>query len=82
VGPLYGLMLTAWGTASAFGPPLLANTLKSTGGYRSGLHIIAIIMIVSVVLPILVSPPKEYAAKTPDSTGESSLGFKNLSVNR
>jgi OFA family oxalate/formate antiporter-like MFS transporter len=58
VGPIYGLMLTAWGTASAFGPLLLANTLKSAGSYTSGLHIIAIIMMVSVVLPILVRPPK------------------------
>ena len=53
-------MLTAWGTASAFGPLLLAHTLKSTGAYTSGLHIIAIIMIVSMVLPILVRPPKPH----------------------
>lgn len=58
VGPIYGLMLTAWGVGSAFGPLLLAHTLKSTGAYASGLHIIAVIMIVSVVLPILVRPPK------------------------
>jgi OFA family oxalate/formate antiporter-like MFS transporter len=57
VGPIYGLMLTAWGTASAFGPLLLATTLKTSGGYASGLHIIAIIMAVSMVLPILVRPP-------------------------
>ncbi len=25
VGPIYGLMLTAWGTASAFGPLLIAH---------------------------------------------------------
>ncbi len=58
VGPIYGLMLTAWGCASAFGPLLLANTLKSSGGYASGLHIIALIMAVSTVLPILVRPPQ------------------------
>jgi OFA family oxalate/formate antiporter-like MFS transporter len=58
VGPIYGLMLTAWGVGSAFGPLLLAHTLKSTGAYANGLHVIAFIMIVSVVLPILVRPPK------------------------
>jgi MFS transporter, OFA family, oxalate/formate antiporter len=58
VGPIYGLMLTAWGTGSAFGPLLLANTLKSTGAYSNGLHIIAIIMMISMFLPILVRPPK------------------------
>jgi OFA family oxalate/formate antiporter-like MFS transporter len=58
VGPIYGLMLTAWGAASAFGPLLIAHTLKTTGSYASGLHIIAMIMAVSTVLPILVRPPR------------------------
>ena len=59
VGPIYGLMLTAWGFASAFGPLLLAHTLKVSGGdYTSGLRIIAIVMAVSTVLPILVRPPR------------------------
>jgi MFS transporter, OFA family, oxalate/formate antiporter len=58
VGPIYGLMLTAWGTASAFGPLLIAHLRQSSGSYISGLHIIAGIMAVSMLLPILVSPPK------------------------
>lgn len=58
VGPIYGLMLTAWGAASAFGPLLIAHMLRSSGSYTSGLHVIAGIMIVSAILPILVSPPK------------------------
>jgi len=62
VGPIYGLMATAWSVASAFGPLLLAHTLKSTGNYTSGLHMIAVVMIVSVILPILVRPPKSSAA--------------------
>jgi MFS transporter, OFA family, oxalate/formate antiporter len=57
VGPIYGLMLTAWGSASAFGPLLIAHLRQSSGSYASGLHIIACIMAVSVLLPILVSPP-------------------------
>jgi OFA family oxalate/formate antiporter-like MFS transporter len=58
VGPIYGLMLTAWGVASAFGPLLIAHLREATGSYVSGLHIIAGIMAVSILLPILVSPPK------------------------
>jgi OFA family oxalate/formate antiporter-like MFS transporter len=58
VGPIYGLMLTAWGCASAFGPLLIAHLRQSSGSYASGLHIIAGIMALSVLLPILVSPPK------------------------
>src|ERR1035437_8790711 len=57
VGPIYGLMLTAWGSASAFGPLLIAHLRQSSGSYVGGLHLIAGIMAVSVVLPALVSPP-------------------------
>ena len=58
IGPIYGLMATAWGAASAFGPLLLAYTLRSSGGYGRGLHIIAGIMAASTVLPILMRPPR------------------------
>jgi len=58
VGPIYGLMLTAWGCASAFGPLLIAHLRQATGNYSHGLHVIAAIMIVSIVLPILTAPPK------------------------
>jgi OFA family oxalate/formate antiporter-like MFS transporter len=62
VGPIYGLMLTAWGFASAFGPLLIAHMRQSSGSYTSGLHVIACIMAVSMILPILISPPKSIKA--------------------
>jgi MFS transporter, OFA family, oxalate/formate antiporter len=62
VGPIYGLMLTAWGCASYFGPQLLVKMLGQSGTYARGLHIIAFIMLVSIVLPIIVSPPRENRA--------------------
>ncbi len=58
VGSIYGLMLTSWGCGSAFGPLLIAHMRQSSGSYESGLHIISGIMAVSVLLPIVVSPPK------------------------
>jgi len=58
VGPIYGLMLTAWGFASAFGPLLIAYMRQSSGTYRGALHVIAAVMAVSVVLPMIVSPPR------------------------
>ena len=61
VGPIYGLMLTAWGCASAFGPLLIAHLRQSSGSYASGLHTIAGIKAASVLLPIVVSPPKSKA---------------------
>jgi OFA family oxalate/formate antiporter-like MFS transporter len=58
VGPIYGLMLTAWGSASAFGPLLIAHMRQISGSYVSGLHVIACVMLASIVLPLLISPPE------------------------
>jgi MFS transporter, OFA family, oxalate/formate antiporter len=58
VGPIYGLMLTAWGFASVFGPLLIAHMRETAGSYRGALHIIAGVMTISAVLPILVRPPR------------------------
>jgi MFS transporter, OFA family, oxalate/formate antiporter len=68
VGPIYGLMLTAWGSASAFGPLLIAHMRQSSGSFTSGLHLIAGIMVVSMILPILVSPPKFTSAASASSS--------------
>jgi OFA family oxalate/formate antiporter-like MFS transporter len=59
VGPIYGLMLTAWGSASALGPLLIAGIRESTGYYSEALRIIAIIMLISSVIPFIVHPPTE-----------------------
>ena len=58
VGPIYGLMLTVWGFASAFGPLLIAHMRETAGSYRGALHLIAGVMTISAVLPILVRPPR------------------------
>jgi len=58
VGPIYGLMLTAWGFASAFGPLLIAYMRQASGTYASGLHVLAVILLVSALLPFWVRPPK------------------------
>jgi OFA family oxalate/formate antiporter-like MFS transporter len=68
VGPIYGLMLTAWGSASAFGPLLIAHMRQISGSYTSGLHVIACIMLVSMVLPILISPPKSASSSVAGSS--------------
>jgi OFA family oxalate/formate antiporter-like MFS transporter len=58
VGPIYGLMLTAWGFASAFGPLMIAYMRQGSTSYASGLHVLAVILLVSAILPFLVRPPK------------------------
>jgi MFS transporter, OFA family, oxalate/formate antiporter len=57
VGPIYGLMLTAWGLASAFGPLLIAYMRQAEGNYRGALHAIAGIVAASTLLPMFVRPP-------------------------
>jgi hypothetical protein len=46
------------GSASAFGPLLIAHMRQSSGSYASGLHVTECIMLTSVALPTLISPPK------------------------
>jgi OFA family oxalate/formate antiporter-like MFS transporter len=58
VGPIYGLMLTAWGFASAFGPLFIARMRETTGSYSGALRVIAGVMAVSALLPIVVRPPQ------------------------
>jgi OFA family oxalate/formate antiporter-like MFS transporter len=81
VGPIYGLMLTAWGFASAFGPHLIAYMRQASGTYRGALHIIAGVMLISAVLPVLVSPPQDSALESkgqmPSSLQAKSAGTGN-----
>jgi OFA family oxalate/formate antiporter-like MFS transporter len=58
VGPIYGLMLTAWSVASAVGPLLIAHMRETAGSYHGALHVIAGVMAVSTLVPILVHPPR------------------------
>lgn len=58
IGPIYGLMLTAWGFASAFGPLLIAYLRQHGTSFAYGLHVIAVILLVSIVVPLVVRPPR------------------------
>ncbi len=58
VGPIYGLMLTAWSFASVFGPLYIARMRETTGNYATALHVIAGVMALSILLPIIVRPPR------------------------
>ena len=57
IGPIYGLTLTAWGCASAFGPLLIAHLRQTGTSFAYGLHVIAVIVLVSIVVPLVVRPP-------------------------
>jgi OFA family oxalate/formate antiporter-like MFS transporter len=65
VGTIYGLMLTAWGTAGIVGPLLIAFLRQSTGAWSNALYIIAVIMLVSAIVPFIVRPPAEASTVAP-----------------
>jgi OFA family oxalate/formate antiporter-like MFS transporter len=63
VGSIYGLMLTAWGFAGVLGPTLIADVRQRTGHYSEALHVIAVIVLISAILPLITHPPKSDAAE-------------------
>ena len=67
VGSIYGLMLTAWGVAGVVGPTLIAALRERSGGYDGALRMIAGLMLVSAVIPLLVTPPRVVEAAPPRS---------------
>ena len=64
VGPIYGLLLTAWGTAGFAGPLLISAIFDATGSYEPALYALGGVMLVSALLPLFVRPPAK-----PQGTG-------------
>jgi MFS transporter, OFA family, oxalate/formate antiporter len=75
VGAIYGLMLTAWGSASVLGPLLIAYIRETTGSYTNALYIIGGILLAGAVIPVIVRPPR-LAPKTvtPELEAPSAAG--------
>ena len=63
VGKIYGLMLTAWSAAGIAGPLVVSSFRDSTGSYDAGLRVIAILMLVSAIVPFILRPPKAELAE-------------------
>jgi OFA family oxalate/formate antiporter-like MFS transporter len=63
VGSIYGLMLTAWGFAGVLGPTLIASVRQRTGHYGEALHMIAVIVLISAILPLITHPPETGSTK-------------------
>jgi OFA family oxalate/formate antiporter-like MFS transporter len=59
IAPIYGMMLTAWGFAAAFGPTLVASVREATGRYQGAMRWLALATLLSAVLPLLLRPPKQ-----------------------
>ena len=70
VGSIYGLMLTAWGMAGVVGPTLIAALRERSGRYDDGLRLIAVLMLVSAIIPLLVRPPAPAAVAQPSRAAD------------
>ncbi len=57
VGSIYGLMLTAWGIAGVAGPTLIAQVRQATGGYHDALRFMALLTLLSTIVPLFLRPP-------------------------
>jgi OFA family oxalate/formate antiporter-like MFS transporter len=57
IGSIYGLMLTAWGAAGVVGPTLIAQVRQATGHYQGALRIMALVTLLSAIIPLLLRPP-------------------------
>jgi len=53
MGGIYGWILLAWGAGAIPSPILIARVRQSTGHYEQAIQAIAIVMVVSLVLPLL-----------------------------
>jgi OFA family oxalate/formate antiporter-like MFS transporter len=57
VGSIYGLMLTAWGAAAVTGPTFIAQVRQATGHYQGALRVMALVALLSAIVPLLLHPP-------------------------
>ena len=58
MGGIYGWILLAWAAAAIPSPIMAARLHQSTGQFSTALHIIAIVMVCSIVLPLLARRPR------------------------
>jgi MFS transporter, OFA family, oxalate/formate antiporter len=75
IGSIYAIMLTAWGAAGVVGPTLIAHVRQLTGAYQGALRMMAVITVVSAVVPLFLRPPV-LRRKTP--AGEPDLRGRRL----
>jgi len=57
MGGIYGIVLLAWGAAAIPSPIMIARLHQATGRFDSALHVIAVVMLISLALPLLARRP-------------------------
>jgi OFA family oxalate/formate antiporter-like MFS transporter len=61
MGVTYGFILTAWGVGGVAGPFFVALVKDRTGTFSGALPVIAVVLLVSMTLPIVTHRPGERA---------------------
>jgi OFA family oxalate/formate antiporter-like MFS transporter len=64
MGGIYGWILLAWGAGAIPSPILIARVRQTTGQYTTAIHVIAIVMLCSLVLPLIARRPKRESEKS------------------
>jgi OFA family oxalate/formate antiporter-like MFS transporter len=65
MGGIYGWILLAWGMAAIPSPIMIAHVRQNTGSYGPAITVIAIVMLVSLVLPLITRRPSREQTAVP-----------------
>jgi len=57
MGGIYGWMLLAWSAGAVPSPILIARVRQATGNYTTAIHVIAVVMLFSLLLPLMAKRP-------------------------
>jgi len=69
MGGIYGIILLAWGAAAIPSPIMVARLHQATGRFDTSLHVIAVVMLISLTLPLLASRPDKVPRSASASPG-------------
>ena len=58
MGGIYGWILLAWSAGAIPSPLLIARVRQMTGNYQGAIQVIAIVLVISLVLPLLARRPR------------------------
>ena len=68
MGGIYGWILLAWGMAAIPSPIMIARVRQNTGSYGPAITVIAIVMSLSLILPLIARRPTKEQAGVPAVT--------------
>jgi OFA family oxalate/formate antiporter-like MFS transporter len=65
MGGIYGWILLAWGMAAIPSPIMIARVRQNTGSYGPAITVIAVVMLLSLVLPLIARRPAKETGGAP-----------------